>query len=451
MSKSLKQLINLNSEAVSQLSIDVSEAVDFHKNIVHEDATVADLSTRVTANKSLIEGLNTTTSEQTSDITQLQSDVSTNATGIQNMTTGFNTDIEALQTQVTTNEDARLVWQAASSLWQDESAQVIESNIAGNTALGLRVDGVDTAYKAADASIRSDFAAEDATIRSEFATADAALQTQVTTNESARLSWQAASSLWQYESAQIIESNIAGITSLGVRVDGKQDLVIDSTTLRLGSVQFKDSASAEVKELDYATIVGLESNIGSLDSGLSNIDASVTILNEGLAAEISRAQRHENILAADLSTERIRAEAAEGVLTNDLSSLAGKVCFTHMLESEGLLVAGEYFGSGGMGALSSAGFGIQIPFAYNLFGIGIQLVGADPDPGVTLQLEHYDFGVPTKDAQPIPDIVVDSSKFVSLVQSKVELQPGNLCVRIVNSAVTDIETKCRLCIYLQSV
>jgi hypothetical protein len=75
MALSLKQQLNnqttelTNFEAtIAQLTIDVSEAVDFHKNILHDDDNVKALADRVTTNASSITSLNTTTSAQATEI-----------------------------------------------------------------------------------------------------------------------------------------------------------------------------------------------------------------------------------------------------------------------------------------------------------------------------------------------------------------------------------------------
>ena len=89
MALSLKQQLNNQTTeltafetSLSTLTIQVSEAVAFHHNIIHDDANVKVLSDRVTSNASNISSLTTTANAQSAEIDVLEQSISTNATSI---------------------------------------------------------------------------------------------------------------------------------------------------------------------------------------------------------------------------------------------------------------------------------------------------------------------------------------------------------------------------------
>src|SRR5210317_1833191 len=111
MSLSLNQKFLNNSNSITtlqtdytQLSIDVAEAVAFHKNIVHDDANIKALSDRATANAGNIATLETTTITQSGQITNIIADVSANAQSIIDYNAQFQAKIDAEEARATAAE-----------------------------------------------------------------------------------------------------------------------------------------------------------------------------------------------------------------------------------------------------------------------------------------------------------------------------------------------------------
>jgi len=106
---SLKQSITNNASDLSVfqssfdvLTINVTEAVAFHHNIISEDANVKVLSDRVTANVSNISIVDTANTNQANEIDVLEESIATNATSIQNLNTGFTSEITRVEGLITT-------------------------------------------------------------------------------------------------------------------------------------------------------------------------------------------------------------------------------------------------------------------------------------------------------------------------------------------------------------
>ena len=117
MSLSLKQSITNNASDLSvlqssfdALTIDVSEAVAFHYNIISEDANVKVLSDRVTSNASNISILDTASTNQATEIDVLEESIATKATSIQNLNTGFTSEITRVEGLIRTGYLYRSSW-----------------------------------------------------------------------------------------------------------------------------------------------------------------------------------------------------------------------------------------------------------------------------------------------------------------------------------------------------
>ena len=111
MSLSLQQRIltsandvELLTASVQSLTVDVAEAVAFHKDIVHDDANIKALADRATANAANISTLDATTLSQAGQITTITANVASNAQAIIDYNTQFQQKIDDEEARATASE-----------------------------------------------------------------------------------------------------------------------------------------------------------------------------------------------------------------------------------------------------------------------------------------------------------------------------------------------------------
>ena len=312
MSLSLQQKILASSNYIgtlqtnlATLTVNVAEAVAFHKNIIHDDANVAELANRVTANAGNIGSLQSTTATQASEIATITSNVATNAQAIADYNTQFVQQISAERVR----------------------AEAVEATLTSN-------------------------------LSSEQARAEAA-----------------------------------------------------------------------------------ESDITSAYTAMVN-------------TEITDRTSADSALSASISAETAaRTTSYNSIVTNTFRNLFAIAWFTQVLEAEGVLSAGSYPFCSGNGTPQSAGFGIGIPFGYDLKGYYVQCKSTDVSRNIGLRLEHYNDGA-TSSPTTITNITLGSSgysKTYASIDSTIgnTQSSGSVCVKIqsVASSLTDVNARYRICLY----
>ena len=263
------------------------------------------------------------------------------------------------------------------------AAGQLESTV---SALQTQVDGIDAAYKAADAAmdaaykaadtkIREDFAAADTAIRGEFAAADTVLEGQITAldarvevNEGLISGLQTTVSemdaAYKAADTKIREDFAAADTALEGRVDGKLATKADKTTVEAldGRVAVNEGAITDLKAADTAirgefaqadtairgefaaadtalegrvntelakkadktTVEALDGRVAVNEGAIADLKAADTAMDEAYKAA-DTAIRGE-FAAADTALEgRVDGKLATKANQSDFETLAGRV------------------------------------------------------------------------------------------------------------------------------
>jgi len=445
MSLSLNQKFLNNTNNITslqtdynQLAIDVAEAVSFHKDIVHDDANIKALADRATANAGNISTLQGTTDTQATQISDITTNVATNAQSIIDYNTQFQAKIDT--------EEARAI--AAETA--NATAVVTEKTRAEGAELVLRNDlsAEATAARAAELVLRND-------LSSEIARASTAEMENYDAIEAEATAARAAEG--------VLQANINSVSS---------DLSAEAVTARAAELVNANAITAENTRALGAEGV-LQANIntvsGAVSTETSRAQSAESANATAVLTEKSRAEGAELVLTNALSTEVSRATAAESANTTALTqavsdvgvAIAGvndsrniglsKMVFSQTFEYDGDLTADSYLFSMGNGCPTEADFGCPIPLSYKLHAIGVCRKSDDvaSDLSIQFKVEHIHNGVPS----PITDVAMTgSSKQLFQVVSGAVAQNASGQVNVKFGAVNNVPSygKYRVTLYMQS-
>ena len=196
----------------------------------------------------------------------------------------------------------------------------------------------------------------------------------------------------------------------------KQDNIVDSTALMVKDISYKNQSGAETVMEDYDSIVALRA--------LAVSNASKNISDDALIAGLE-ADKQDNILGTsvltftetiynnkDTSAGGVRAFGYAEVETIDsaLASLSTDVnanngLITTNFNKRMMLVCGEFsgvlipgaisqfsFGSGSTSNTARAGYGLPVPFTFDLMRVMMIVDTVSTDLNATFNIVRYDFG-----------------------------------------------------------
>ena len=237
--------------------------------------------------------------------------------------------------------------------------------------------------------------------------------------------------------AALIATNQSTLTTLTATAEGTQSALAVATsgfTTALADLETRAYAADEVVRL--------------------GADAGIAIVASDLAAEQTRAEAAEvalGIRVDDEASARSSDISAE-VASRNSAIAAGdaKMCFAHVMEFDGVLVAGAYPFSHGAGVPSAAGFGVQIPMDYRFVGYGIECNLASAFNFV-LEVEGYMVGE-TSVVDWTSTVNVSGGRNYSLLTSQIR-DAGQVCVKVdslANSAAPSASDRFRVTLYFQS-
>ena len=445
MSLSLNQKFLNNSNNITslqtnynQLAVDVAEAVSFHKDIVHDDANIKALADRATANAGNISTLQGTTETQATQISDITTNLATNAQSIIDYNTQFQAKIDT------------------------EEARAIAAEVANASAVSSEA----TTSRAAELVLRNDLSAEAVTARANELTLTTDLSSEVTRASGIEAG---------------LRSDLTAEATLARANESTLQTNINSVSTDLSG----EIANARAAELVNSNAITAEETRALGAEGV--LQANINTVSGAVSTEISRAQGAESVNAAAVVTEKARAEAAELVLTNDLISEAStaraaeqsnaatiaqavtdigaamsglgdslsiglsKMVFSQTFEYDGDISADSYLFSMGNGCPTEADFGCPIPLSYKLHAIGICRKSDDvaSDLSIQFKVEHIDMGVPS----PITDVsMTGSNKELFQIVSGAVAQTSSGQVNVKFGAVNNVPSygKYRVTLYMQS-
>jgi len=358
MSLSLQQRILTSANdvetltaSVQSLTVDVAEAVAFHKDIVHDDANIKALADRATANAANISTLDATTLSQAGQITTITANVASNAQAIIDYNTQFQQKID------------------------DEEARALAAELVNATAISDEVARA-TAAELVNYNLISDEVAR--------ATASEAVNATAISDEVARATAE----------------------------EGALSAAVTAETIRAQAAEVANSSAinAEVIRAEGAE-ADLSASISAEQTRAINAE---DIISSTVSTEQARAEGAEATLTSNLAAEVTRATAAELVHTNDIVQLNTdlgaavttttaaieleevnraeadeKMVFTHTLEFDGILSASSYPFCAGNGVPCEPDSAIPIPFSYQLVGVGFCRQSTELGVNIKFDVQHF--------------------------------------------------------------
>jgi len=376
MSLSLQQRIltsandvELLTASVQSLTVDVAEAVAFHKDIVHDDANIKALADRATANAANISTLDATTLSQAGQITTITANVASNAQAIIDYNTQFQQKIDdeearalaaelvnatAISDEVTRATAAELV---NSNLISDEATRALAAELVNTNAISDEVTRA-TASEAVNATAISDEVAR--------ATAEEGALSAAVTAETIRA-----------QAAEV--ANSSAINAEVIRAEGAEaDLSASISAEQTRAINAEDIISSTVST-EQARAEGAEATITS-----------------NLAAEVTRATAAELVhtndivqLNTDLGAAVTTTTAAIELEEVNRAEADEKMVFTHTLEFDGILSASSYPFCAGNGVPCEPDSAIPIPFSYQLVGVGFCRQSTELGVNIKFDVQHF--------------------------------------------------------------
>ena len=456
MSLSLKQQLSNNTsnlqDQLNSLSSDVSSAVAFHKNIIHDDANIKALADRATANASDIDSLEATTLAQTGEIESITANVATNAQSIIDYNTQFQNKIDSEEARALA---AELV-NSQAVVTERSRAIGVEGGIADDI-ISLQNDKQDNIGPSTQLSVDMISYHDPLDISRtkdlnyikivEFETNVAGAYTAVNDEEVRAL---AAESVLTSRIATEESAARSAESSLNTAVITERDRAVGVEGLlstRISSEASTARSAEGVLRADLVTATGLATSAHTeivKETGLRKSD----ILAVKNTATINRLAL-EGADTTELNA-RVAADTAE---LNARVAEDKKMVFCHMMEFEGLMggVVNDYPFASGYGSPSSAGFGLSVPFGYKLVGCAFSTVSTDTANSVVFQVQHFNEGSVVVDSVLVDSTLGSSHYKNELFPSAVAKPAGNICVKVVSaSGCVDPNARYRVSFYLQS-
>jgi len=445
MSLSLNQKFLNNSNNITtlqtnynQLAIDVAEAVSFHKDIVHDDANIKALADRATANAGNIATLQGTTDTQATQISDITTNVATNAQSIIDYNTQFQAKIDAEEARAIAAETANATDLTNESVRAQGAELVLRNDLSAEA----------TAARAAELVLRNDLSSEIArastaemenydAITAE-ATAARAAEGVLQANINSVSSDLTAESLTARE-AELVNAN--AITAENTRALGAEGVLQANINTVSGAVS-TESSRAQAAESANATAVVTEK---------SRAEGAELVLRNDLSSEVSRATTAEELNASNLSQAMVDAGVAIDLVNDKVTMGLAKQVFSQTFEFDGDLIADSYCFSMGNGCPTEADFACPVPVSFKLHAIGITRKSDDvaSDLSIQFKVEHNLNNVQT----PITDVFMTGSnkQLFKVVDGGSPVQSfGEINVKI--GAVTNVPSygKYRVVLYMQS-
>ena len=193
----------------------------------------------------------------------------------------------------------------------------------------------------------------------------------------------------------------------------------------------------------------LNNEISVARSNEADITAGYTAM---VNAEIANRTSADTALSDSIAAETAARTTAHAYLaTTTYSNLFNVAWFAQVFETEGVLTAGSYPFCSGNGTPQSAGFGVGIPFQYELRGYYVQCKSTDVSRNIGLRIEHYNDGSTSSPATLI-NITLNSTGYAkgSTLSGYGGLrQSGSVCLKIqsVGSSLTDVNARYRVCLF----
>jgi len=236
----------------------------------------------------------------------------------------------------------------------------------------------------------------------------------------------------------------AAETALGGRIDTE-------AAARSNAITALDNARLADKAVSLAGDVALNTRVDEAKSQAAAATAAEKTRAE--AAEVALGLRVDGEAAARGSAIAAEASARSSAIAVEAAArVAGdaKMCFAHVMEFDGELVAGAYPFSHGAGVPSAAGFGVQIPMDYRLVGYGVECKTANA-LNFVLEVEGYKINASAVDWS--KDILVGGGRAYSLLAGQPIKNGGNVCLKIKSidaQSVVDAGDRFRVTLYFQS-
>jgi hypothetical protein len=414
MAQSLKQLIAVNAAELGVVQNKLSLLTDGD----------VDLSARITANADLIAANQAT-------LQTLTATADGTASTLAEATNGFNIALTDLENRAYAADE--LVRIAA-----DEGIALVRTE----------VDDERTRAEANEQELYSGFTQEVA--RAEAA--EAAIRATATTDRNAAVSRDAQNAYdidiekTRAKAAESTEKTRAEAAeaALGGRIDTEE-------VARANAITALDNARLADKAVSLAGDVSLNTRVDEAKSQATAATAAEKTRAE--AAEVALGGRIDGEASTRISAIASEATARGSAIASEASARAAgdaKMCFAHVMEFDGTLVAGEYPFSHGAGVPSAAGFGVQIPMDYRLVGYGIEckLTSAF---NFVLELEGYKVGASIVDWAKL--VNVSGGRSYNLLSSEPIKNGGQVCVKV-NSlaagAAPASSDRFRVTLYFQS-
>ena len=255
----------------------------------------------------------------------------------------------------------------------------------------------------------------------------------------------------------------------------KQDTIGENTALMVKDVSYKNPTGPEVQTMDYNTIVALQdlavSNAAKnlsddlLLSGLESdkqdliIDSSVLTFTETIynnkdtTAGGVRAFGYTEVEAIESALTSISADvsANESFITSSFNKRMMLVCG----EFSGVLIPGAVsqfsFGGGSTSNTARAGYGVPIPFTFDLMRVMMIVDTTSTDLSATFNIVRYDFGN-TVGFQ-LGSFVLDTtggSNYISWNTQSLDNIEGNICIECASyTGTSEPDAEFRISLALQ--
>ena len=444
MSLSLNQKFLNNSNNIttlqgnfSQLSIDVAEAVAFHKNIVHDDANIKELADRATANAGNISTLQTTTSTQANQISDITTNVAANAQSIIDYNTQFQAKIDTEEARAIVAETANAYDITTESSRAQGAELILTNNLISEAATA----------RAAELVLRNDLASEHARASVAEMTNYDAIEAEATTARAAEATLQVnidsvstnlTAEVTAARAAELVNAN--AITAEETRALGAEGVLQANINTVSGAVS-TETSRAQSAESANATAVLTEK---------TRAEAAELILRNDLATEVSRATTAEVANASAIAQAMVDVGATFSEVNSSISVGLSKMVFSQTFEYDGDLTADSYLFSMGNGCPTEADFGCPVPVNYKLHAIGVCRKSDDvaSDLSIQFKVEHINNGVPS----PITDVSLTGSnkQLFQVVSGSASQAPGQVNVKV--GTVNNVPSygKYRVTLYMQS-
>jgi len=255
----------------------------------------------------------------------------------------------------------------------------------------------------------------------------------------------------------------------------KQDNIVDSTALMVKDISYKNQSGAETVMVDYDSIVALQV--------LAVSNASKNLSDDALLAGLE-ADKQDNIIDSsvltftetiynnkDTSAGGVRAfgytevEAIDSALTSISGNVSANESFiTTSFNKRMMLVCGEFsgvlipgavsqfsFGGGSTSNTARAGYGVPIPFTFDLMRVMMIVDTTSTDLSATFNIVRYDFGN-TVGFQ-LGSFVLDTtggSNYISWNTQSLDNIEGNICIECASyTGTSEPDAEFRISLALQ--